>query len=789
MKMIISMLLLCLTSFPMSDKSEKLEAQLGSIQQQLLKWNVELNDFQKWDLDNNGILDDTEKAALNSRKAEIAKILKRLEHIAKLKGLNLPLVALDVKDSNTVIPKKGFAETVEEIIKSYLGIVNQFYLKEQKDLRIMLNTEWDVQLNSIFTHEDQIIADLKADFLKVLNKTGAKTMGELADLLLEMLGTYNKDYIEKYYGKEYKGKAITPEIIKGMFPDAAKLKKAIESGIDKTDPNHPDAKAADKAEKEKLESEFKKFKTIFAEGISNEMDKIEYISTNGDTSFLDFRIIDETKLLANKDEIEVASYAKGFKDNIVNSVYNFAKNNKLTRVIEIKRVAKALLAENSSDEALKSLFIEYKKSKNYNTPTGFASWINQSAITIDLKSFIKHYKENWADKVIGAVDSFQRDCKSKGLNFKADRFLIDNNLKRILGAGVGKNNKQLGLDIHQKFMFFLPAYQVIDYSSINYAWKQVLLQTVKTNSMKELYSSYFAKDANNFDDVIEAIESIDTILPNIDAIVNELYNSRYYEKPVPKPSSKEPLLVKASIGKNGRKKHRIDLALEVPLRFEIRKGKNNEMLYHPVPSQDLSDISIINSCGFSFSELKSVYVGKTQVVNKSGLLETVSDYCWKLSLKDSAEHAVIEEPKLGETISISASMGDLEPVKELGLDPQGFQVKIVDYELNNVGQITKRLIIMGLPFVVGNSKDGPVGYFENPLAYKDAVLQYKYGNKNMDLYISCQVRTFIGADYSINVETSNVKLGMQNGAFAPDELILSNSISNKIVIERPGKVE
>jgi hypothetical protein len=96
---------------------------------------------------------------------------------------------------------------------------------------------------------------------------------------------------------------------------------------------------------------------------------------------------------------------------------------------------------------------------------------------------------------------------------------------------------------------------------------------------------------------------------------------------------------------------------------------------------------------------------------------------------------------------------------------------------------------MGLPFVVGNSKDGPVGYFENPLAYTDAVLQYKYGNKNMDLYISCQVRTFIGADYSINVETSNVKLGMQNGAFAPEELILSNSISNKIVIESPGKVE
>ena len=240
MKKVLFLLLLCPCSAFMSDKNEKLEQQLSTIQQHLLKWNEEINNFQKWDLDNNGILDDTEKAALNSRKAEIAQILKRLEHIAKLKGLNLPLVALDVKDSNTVIPKKGFAETVEEIIKSYLGFVNQFYLKEQKDLSIMLNNEWAAVLNTVFTHDDQIITDLKADFLKVLNKSGAKTMGELADLLIEMLGTYNKDYIAKYYGKEYKGKAITPEIIKGMFPDAAKLKKAIESGIDKTDPKHPE---------------------------------------------------------------------------------------------------------------------------------------------------------------------------------------------------------------------------------------------------------------------------------------------------------------------------------------------------------------------------------------------------------------------------------------------------------------------------------------------------------------------------------------------------------------------
>ena len=55
----------------MSDKNEKLESQLGDIQKQVLKWHQELIDFKKLDADNNGILDDSEKEALESRKKEI----------------------------------------------------------------------------------------------------------------------------------------------------------------------------------------------------------------------------------------------------------------------------------------------------------------------------------------------------------------------------------------------------------------------------------------------------------------------------------------------------------------------------------------------------------------------------------------------------------------------------------------------------------------------------------------------------------------------------------------------
>jgi hypothetical protein len=64
-----------------------------------------------------------------------------------------------------------------------------------------------------------------------------------------------------------------------------------------------------------------------------------------------------------------------------------------------------------------------------------------------------------------------------------------------------------------------------------------------------------------------------------------------------------------------------------------------------------------------------------------------------------------------------------------------------------------------------------------------------YGNQNKDLYISCRVKTYIGADYSIRVEAENIKLGMQNGAFEPKGLNLTEKITEPIIIDRPGKVE
>jgi hypothetical protein len=95
---------------------------------------------------------------------------------------------------------------------------------------------------------------------------------------------------------------------------------------------------------------------------------------------------------------------------------------------------------------------------------------------------------------------------------------------------------------------------------------------------------------------------------------------------------------------------------------------------------------------------------------------------------------------------------------------------------------------MGLPFVIGWGREGAIGYFENPLAFKEAKLQYKYGQQNMDLYISCKVNIFIGFDYSTKVEISNIRLGMQNNAFTPEGLIMTEKSAQLLMLEKVGKV-
>ncbi len=520
----------------MSDKSEKLEAQLGSIQQQLLKWKVELNDFQKWDLDNNGILDDTEKAALNSRKAELAQILKRLKNIAKLKGLNLPLVALDVKDSNTVIPKKGFAETVEEIIANYKEAILELKNDESISIiKIQIGYNWESKF--IFsTHNDKIITDLKADFLKVLNKSGAKTMGELADLLIEMLGTYNKDYIAKYYGKEYKGKAITPEIIKGMFPDAAKLKKAIESGIDKTDPRHPDAKAAEEAKKEKLEANISEFNRQYAAWLEKSKEvPAKIISQISGTEA-------NSQLKKQKIIRVFLNVADGWKNHQPDlSIEIIDKILSKVKAVERDTIAVKVIADAMRDALLNietpklNIFKEWDKHKIFPNFYDLQSCVTTSTEDDYSQKLLDFYME-WFQKNGSVLDRLQLERKFPSTQlFKINDLL--SNLKSIFNEDhnsffypvLEKNIKETG---------------VINSSleKLNQAWKASLMEVIVTsNNIDNYYKKLPKEDTTVLKQKILNVETLMETMAGSDTIKIAFLNALYIAPVLPQIASGETL--------------------------------------------------------------------------------------------------------------------------------------------------------------------------------------------------------------------------------------------------------
>ena len=251
MKMIISMLLLCLTSFPIADKSEKLEAQLGSIQQQLLKWNVEHNDFQKWDLDNNGILDDAEKAALNRRKAELAQILKRLENIAKLKGLNLPVgKAVDgLKDSiknnfeertnseEFNIPKSKFGSEM----KAWIGALRDNISLLKEDLTPLKADLLVLEIRNSFAQDpvNLFLAEL------ITKNIRGNTRGEIsASVFTGLNEMYDDNFWEIKFSTEKSWRSAYKKD-KSMIDQLPKVENTVaffksKSFEDKTDPNHPD---------------------------------------------------------------------------------------------------------------------------------------------------------------------------------------------------------------------------------------------------------------------------------------------------------------------------------------------------------------------------------------------------------------------------------------------------------------------------------------------------------------------------------------------------------------------
>jgi hypothetical protein len=235
---------------------------LGGIQKEVLKWYQELNDFKKWDTDNNGFLDVAEKAALDARKKEILLILKRLLDVSKLKGLNMPFSGIVEKmlektmtDSvlETTIPKPKFGSDMKTWVE---GILNG--LSEFKDDPTPINLNLlKSELKSAFA-KDPVNIYLAEN---ISNSFDGKTRGEIAiSVITGITQMYDDNYWESKFAAEKTWRAAYKKD-KSMIDQLPKVENIIakfksERFEDKTDPNHPDVKATEEA---KLEAAYKEF--------------------------------------------------------------------------------------------------------------------------------------------------------------------------------------------------------------------------------------------------------------------------------------------------------------------------------------------------------------------------------------------------------------------------------------------------------------------------------------------------------------------------------------------------
>jgi hypothetical protein len=468
----------------MSEKNEKLASQLGTIQKELLKWNSELDEFANWDVNNNGVLENAEKLALEKSKKDIVDILCKIKAVSSLKGLNLALAESVEKlltKQTFVIPKPKFGSEM----KAWIGMLRD-NLSLLKDDNTPLKT-------------DLLRSEIKNSFAKdpvnmflanhISSNISGNTRGEIAKSLIDALSEmFDDNYWETWFSsdKTWRNAYKKDQSINNHLPNVLNFSNyfSAQRFENKSDLNHPENKKLD-------EAEFLKFKDFIISSIANEKNNIEAIAINGDSGLLDLRIIDASLLKENKIEISSAAYSTFIKESIFSTIIAIADGKKLYSVREIKAITKDLLTEFSTENSIRGIYAKFKENKNYSFPSGFSSWINQSAVSIDLKSFEKHFKTAWADKVISAVDSFQKDMKSKGTNFMADRTLIDNNLKRILSVGIGKNNSQPGLEIHKLFMKSLPTDKILSYTVIDSVWEKAISESVKPEFMSALSSKYF----------------------------------------------------------------------------------------------------------------------------------------------------------------------------------------------------------------------------------------------------------------------------------------------------------
>ncbi|WBM73464.1 hypothetical protein [Saprospira grandis] len=108
-----------------------------------------------------------------------------------------------------------------------------------------------------------------------------------------------------------------------------------------------------------------------------------------------------------------------------------------------------------------------------------------------------------------------------------------------------------------------------------------------------------------------------------------------------------------------------------------------------------------------------------------------------------------------------------EVLEKLGLSMQdiaGFQVRLVGDEYGNLGSLETRITVLGLPFLIGVSKDGLIGKFESQMAYQEKILQKNYNASRFDIFLSFDYTSYIEFDNGNNViQIQNLRVGTLTG--------------------------
>lgn len=545
------------------------------------------------------------------------------------------------------------------------------------------------------------------------------------------------------------------------------------------------------------------FKQEFTAAMLEEKKKLEAITTNGDAKQLELRIINIDKLKKNKGFVVCPNYAKFMTEGIQKAIEIIVTGSStMTTANTIKTRVRELIVEYQQEKNIKALFEAAQKANNTSAfPSGFAGWINASCDKADFSSFESVFKDNWATKVENTVDAFELGRKQNNQRaFKLDRNSLVDNFKQLFSQPLGINAAQLGLDVHSEFEKVLSKEKVLDASTVNTAWRAAL-NTVKQKSfMLELCKKHITTGIKSIADKEQAIAQVDSVLPNQEALIVALYNSRYYSKPIPTPkgTNGEMLQGQFKLHKKERPDQQIDVLVDIPLRFiphKLESGKTYFQVCPKLPSE-VKYTNMPDMNGYEIIKAKKAFVGKTTFVDSIGAANT--SFTVVLEVKDTSEQTVIQEAKLGELNMVSLSLGQKEEVlkklKEGGAKVDsnkafGLDVKLVGNDSGHVGKIQTTITILGLPFVIAIGEDGFVGYFKNPLAVQDAVLQYKYGAKTFDLYLTCNVASQLNSHGGTTVKCDNGQLGNEKGGFQPKDIALDELVSKVIMLKDVPKAE